>query len=116
MTIAWEQLVYGKLAESVAGPIVAGLDYRVTGISAAYPPDLVALSHPHRTGLNTSDLFNWHKYPWNDSGGFIVRSLVSQDEPMIIAGRIRGRPEKGEGQSGRIYVQAHYAVTPVTQW
>ena len=38
MTMAWEQLVYGKLVESVDGPIVAGLDYRVTGASAAYPP------------------------------------------------------------------------------
>ena len=76
----------------------------------------MAVSHPHRTGLNTSDLFAWQKYPWNAGGGFIVRSLVSQGRPMIIAGRIRGRPENGEGQSGRIYVQAHYAVTPVEQW
>jgi hypothetical protein len=116
MTIAWEQLVYGKLVESPRGAIVSGLDYRVTGISSGYPPELVSRSHPHRTGVNTSDLFSWQKYPWNAGGGFILHSVLQGDTPVIIAGRIRGRSERGEGEAGRPYVQAHYAVTPVEGW
>ena len=116
MTMVWEQLVYGKLVQSADGPIVPGLDYRVTGASPGYPEDVVARSHPHRTGLNTSDLFNWRNFPWNAGGGLLTRTITSSRGPMIIAGRIRGRSENGEGQPGRIYVQAHYAVTSVEQW
>jgi hypothetical protein len=112
----WEQLVYGKLVQSTDGPIVPRLDYRVTGSSPAYPADLVAQSHPNRTGLNAGDLFNWERYPWNVGGGFIVRSTVSREGPMVIAGRIRGRSEKGEAQPGRYYVQSHYAVASAATW
>jgi hypothetical protein len=116
MTMTWEQLVYGKLVQSAGGPIVPRLDYRVTGASAGYPNDLVAQSHPHYTGVSTNDLFDWQRYPWNASGGFVVRATMSQQGPMVIVGRIRGRSEKGEGQRGRHYAQAHYAVTHAKEW
>jgi hypothetical protein len=116
MAIVWEQLVFGKLVQSPGGPIVPGLGYRVTGISSGYPPELVSRSHPHQTGLNTSDLFNWQKFPWNAGGGFIARPVLESGRPAILAGRIRGRSERGEGEAGRPYVQAHYAVTSVAQW
>jgi hypothetical protein len=116
MAIAWEQLVFGKLVQSPMGPIVPRLDYRVTGISSGYPQELISRSHPLRTGLNTSDLFDWQKFPWNAGGGFILRPVPEGGRPAILAGRIRSRSERGEGEAGRPYVQAHYAVTSVEQW
>lgn len=45
-----------------------------------------------------------------------MAAYLVDGEPWILAGRVRGRSEAGEGRPGRMYTEAHYLATPVSAW
>ncbi len=116
MSARWEQFVFGKLVQRPGGPIV-GADHGCTARSPGFPKGLVLTAHPGHTGIGIGTSFDWNKYPWQDTpGGFVARPVHDGDQAWVLAGRMRARPEDGEGCTGRRYTQAHYAAVPAEHW
>lgn len=115
-TKLWQQLNYGKLVSAPEASILPGQEHGHKGRSADFPAGLSALCVPGQIGLGTDDLFRWDQFPWNEQGGFVHQPVFVDNTPYVVAARIRGRPEAGEGQEGRRYIQANYAVLPAADW
>ena len=109
----WKQFVFGKIVQSSDGPIVSGKDHECTGSSPDIPERVIASMVPSIIGPGISDLTNWNSYIWNEQkGGIAIQSILCDDEPWVVACRVRGRSEGGEGKQGRFYTQAHYLTIP----
>ncbi|NVB39824.1 hypothetical protein G6O69_18420 [Pseudenhygromyxa sp. WMMC2535] len=109
---SWQRYVYGKLVESPDGPIVRGWEHGCTGRSPAFPAELEHLCHPNKVGLGSRDSTAWRHSPWAPDGAIVQRPAQVGGQPWIFAGRVRERPEQGEGASGRLYGEAHYVALP----
>lgn len=109
MKVNWNQLHYGKLVEEPGGKIVHLHEHGRTGCSKNFPSALETLCRPSEVGFD--DRFPWKNYHWLDKGGLVVTPVRVGGLPYIIAARIRGRSEDGEGKEGRFFTQAHYLVT-----
>lgn len=116
MEVSWKQLIYGKLVQTVDGPIVAGKDHECTGMSHGIPSALQRMMTPSIVGPGTSDLTKWNEYIWNEQGGVAIQPIFVDGESWVVAGRIRGRSEKGEDKVGRYYTQAHYVTIPAKDY
>jgi hypothetical protein len=112
----WQQLNYGKLVSAPRDAILPGQEHGQKGRSADFPPDLMRDCVPAEIGLGTDDLFPWEQFSWNEQGGFVQQPVLIPAGPYVVSARIRGRPEAGEGQGGRRYTQANYAVLPAGDW
>ena len=109
MSTTWKQYVFGKLITSPQGPIVRGRDHECTGQSKGIPDTIQLAMRPSVVGPGTSDLTNWFEYTWNEEGGGIaIQPIFDNQSVWVVAGRVRGRSEQGEGSGGRYYTQTHY--------
>lgn len=115
-TLALLQVRYGKLATGPGGAIVPGFDHGCTARSAGIPQEVLRQCSPVRLGLGADPGFTWDRYRWNDQGGGIVATPCAPDEPWVVFGRLRGRPEAGDGMGGRIYTEAHYGACRSATW
>jgi hypothetical protein len=107
---AWKQFVFGKLVQSPRGAIVDGFDYACTGKSRDFPRPLEPHCHPSRVGIGTSDAFRWSEHAWPE-GGLVAMPIVVEGHAHMLAARVRGCSERGEGLAGRTFVQVRYAAS-----
>ena len=99
--VTWWQCVYGKLVEEPGGPIRPGEEHSRNGLSDGTPEGLMEQLRPARIGIGGGQSFPWYDYPWNDRGGIVVVPACADGAHYVVAGRVRARPERGEGQPGR---------------
>lgn len=105
------QVRYGKLVQSLRGPIVPGCDHGCTVRSPGVTAEVVRWCRPDRLGLGGGAGFTWDHHRWAEGG--LVGAAV---EGAVVVGRIRGRSEAGECVAGRLYTEAHYGVCPAGAW
>lgn len=114
--VTWWQCVYGKLVEEPGGPIRPGEEHSRNGLSDGTPEGLMEQLRPARIGIGGGQSFPWYDYPWNDRGGIVVVPACADGAHYVVAGRVRARPERGEGQPGRRYFQSAYLIAPAEDW
>src|SRR5262245_31728775 len=103
----WAQFVFGKLVERERGTTLPRYEHGRTGKSVGFPVALEGVCHPSQIGLGCD--VRWEEYPWSaEGGGIVVVPYRADGQWFVVAGRIRGRSEAGEGVPGRYYTQAHY--------
>ncbi|MBI2551674.1 hypothetical protein HYW17_00025 [Candidatus Uhrbacteria bacterium] len=108
---------YGKVVQHERGPIAAGSEHNITGMSTGVPRDLWPALLPSRIGIGGSDVYHWGDYPWREKGGGIVKKTVRMSgASYVVCARVNGRSETGEGVRGRFYTEARYWVIPEDQW
>ncbi|OQC42971.1 MAG: hypothetical protein BWX66_00161 [Deltaproteobacteria bacterium ADurb.Bin058] len=112
----WQRFQYGKLVQSVGGPILLGAEHRCTGSSRNFPQELTKFCHPSKLGLGERSWTIWEKCPWASSGGFATAIGVADGVPWVIIVRQRERSEAGDGIDGRLYTEAHYIACPAPDY
>ncbi len=113
----WEQCRYGKIVQTVDGPIVKGSEHDVTGFSVGFARSLEDHCRPDVVGIGASEQFIWQDHPWFErGGGIIVKPLEVEGASWVVACRVRGLSEGGRGLPGRIFTQAHYLVVSASAW
>ncbi len=111
-SVRWWQCVYGKRVEEPGGPIRPAEEHGRTGASAGLHDAVAGKLRPSEIGIGGGQNFAWGSFPWNDRGGIVLVPVRVDGEDYVVAGRVRTRSERGEGQPGRRYFQCHYLVTP----
>jgi len=112
--MSWWQIVFGKLLQDshADAAIVPGFEHQIIGQSVDVPDGVLAACYPSVTGIGTTELDPWDKYPWrHQAGGLILCPLILGQQAYTVVGRIGCRRE--QGQQGRYYTQAYYLVAPV---
>lgn len=108
-----EVLYYGKLCETVNGPIRRQAGYQRLGNTSGFPlvdgrlqwrPAL----HGPLTGLGESA----HR-PWRDEPGIVLRSYGLENSVWPVLAHVQERPENEKG--GRHYQHARYLSVPAVQ-
>lgn len=115
------QLVWGKLVARPGGPVVStpGLrEYRVTGRSERFPPELVPLCHADGLGMGADPRFDWSTWPWRQTPGGIATCVADVGgRPTVLAGRVAALHEGGDAAAGgRAFQQAQYVAIPAARW
>lgn len=116
-SVTLERFEYGKFCQSAHGPIEYRTEHQPLGWSTGFPQALVQICDPSFIGRGTSNL------PGECTHGTVwLPVIISKEAVYAVWGRVRTRPEAGEGETGRHYTLARYLVAragrigPLTGW
>jgi hypothetical protein len=107
--------IYGKAVQEPGGAVNAGFEHQVTRQGRGLSPRLLEYCHPLALIERTSTLDLVH-VDAHARGALFLWPVRCDDRDYMILGRVRPRPEAGEGRPGRTYTQLNTAIIAGADW
>jgi hypothetical protein len=107
---------YGKIVEQERGSVVPGVDHAPTSIAPELDDRVLAFCHPAALMRRESTQMLVHEQAHELGAMFLWPARDARGHVYMILGRIRPRPEAGEGGGGRTYTQLCSFAFPEDDW